>query len=513
MKHKNILEEKLENRDIRGRKGCFYTPEIWVKLSQKYLSDVFGKDWQNEYYLWDCCAGTGNLLVGLTNKYTVWASTLDKQEVEGICKRIDNDIHLLENHVFQFDFLNDDFSKLPQDLQDIVNDPQKRKKLIIYINPPYAECGRAKKERLYNKSGVANTNKIYTQYAKNLGNARRELFAQFLIRIYREIPSCVIANFSTLKHLQSANFHTFRELFQAKIEKLFVVPAHTFDDVKGKFPIGFMIWKTNIEQPFTEIQADVYDKKGLLIGKKMIYNYDNQKYINDWIDEFKNKKNEIIGSLSCKLNDFQNANMVYVANAKLNLPVRCKYLNINAENLIPACIYFTVRKIIPATWLNNRDQFLFPNSKWKKDIEFQNDCLAYTLFNNNISSKHGINHWIPFLECELHIRDAFDSHFILDFMSGKLISTVKREFSPESANVFDAGRKLWKYYHKQSNITVNASLYDMKMYFQIKNEKGRMKKKSEDEKYNKLIENLRNTLHILAQKMEPKVYEYGFLMR
>jgi hypothetical protein len=49
-------------------------------------------------------------------------------------------INLLENHVFQFDFLNDDFSKLPQSLQDIINDEGKGKKLIIYINPPYAEA-------------------------------------------------------------------------------------------------------------------------------------------------------------------------------------------------------------------------------------------------------------------------------------------------------------------------------------------------------------------------------------
>jgi tRNA1(Val) A37 N6-methylase TrmN6 len=56
-------------------------------------------------------------------------------------------INLLENHVFQFDFLNDDFSKLPQSLQDIINDDEKRKKLIVYINPPYAETDNRKNDR------------------------------------------------------------------------------------------------------------------------------------------------------------------------------------------------------------------------------------------------------------------------------------------------------------------------------------------------------------------------------
>ena len=35
--------------------------------------------------------------------------------------------------------------------------------------------------------------------------------------------------------------------------------------------------------------------------------------------------------------------------------------------------------------------------------------------------------------------------------------------------------------------------------------------KSEDETYTKLIADLREALKVLSQKIEPKVYEYGFL--
>jgi uncharacterized protein (DUF3820 family) len=61
-------QDLLVPQDVRERKGSFYTPRIWVELSQKYLADVFGEDWQEEYYVWDCAAGTGILLAGLTNK-------------------------------------------------------------------------------------------------------------------------------------------------------------------------------------------------------------------------------------------------------------------------------------------------------------------------------------------------------------------------------------------------------------------------------------------------------------
>lgn len=53
--------------------------------------------------------------------------------------RIKKGANLLDDHVFQFDFLNDDFTKLLKPLQEIINIPKKQKKLVIYINPPYAE--------------------------------------------------------------------------------------------------------------------------------------------------------------------------------------------------------------------------------------------------------------------------------------------------------------------------------------------------------------------------------------
>jgi hypothetical protein len=54
-------------------------------------------------------------------------------------------------------------------------------------------------------------------------------------------------------------------------------------------------------------------------------------------------------------------------------------------------------------------------------------------------------------------------------------------------------------------------LYDIREFFQGRNDKGRMNVKSTDEKYTELISNLRQTLSTLAVKIAPKVYEYEFL--
>ena len=103
-----IVERRdlLVPQDVRERKGSYFTPAIWVEKSQEYLADVLGENWQDEYYIWDCCAGTGNLLRGLSNKYNIWASTLDKADVDVMLQQIENGMNLLPTHVFQFDFLN-----------------------------------------------------------------------------------------------------------------------------------------------------------------------------------------------------------------------------------------------------------------------------------------------------------------------------------------------------------------------------------------------------------------------
>lgn len=520
----------LVPQDVRERKGSFFTPKRWVELSQQYLSEELGENWQDEYYVWDCAAGTGNLLNGLTNKYNIWASTLDAQDVSTMHDLISaNKLNLLEKHVFQFDFLNDSFDKLPQPLRDIINDEEKRKKLVIYINPPYKEAPQ------YGSKGqkAVEQSAINKKYAKKLGQGNRELFAQFFTRIYHEVPSVVLAEFSKLKILQGPHFVDFRNFFRAKLGRFFVVPADTFDNVSGNFPIGFMIWNTDIRENFSSKIADVYDKEGNFIEKKMYRAYDYCHYMNEWAKLYRATSGQttIIGKFPFKGNDFQNQNMVQIVQPNMKYNEAAGQFLINLNNIHIACIYFAVRKCIPATWLNDRDQFLYPNDSWKNDKEFQTDCLAYTLFTNNIQSEYGTNHWIPFTEQEVDAQEKFDSHFMTDYISGKNRhvkgsipdffnqSTTSSEqckplvFSPEAIAVMNAGRELWRYYHAQPEANPNAAFYDIRLHFQGRNDKGKMNNDSTDEQYTELLATLRQNLRVLARKIEPKIYEHGFLLR
>jgi len=445
--------------------------------------------------------------------------------------------------VFQFDFLNDDFSKLPKGLQEIINDPKRCKKLIIYINPPYAEAASSTTPTGtgQNKQDVATAHKTSEKYKPLIGRAINELFAQFLVRIYHLMPHAKLATFGTLKYVNSQNFIKFREYFQAEYKNGFVCRANTFDNVNGKFPIGFLIWDLAKKKKITDVKVDVYETDKLstqcrFTEEKLFYVNDKGKFIVDWIRKYFDKKGEKIGYLRFQGTDFQTSSNVFITSCPTENDIReSKITNVTMNNLIEMCIYFSVRYCIEATWINNGDQFLYPNNKYKTDLGFQNDCLAFALFHNKnrIQSKYGVNHWIPFMEAEIDAKDTLESHTLIRFITGKIIQNgysnlfereeekycIKREFSPEAKKVFDAGRELWRYYHTTISSpsgggrvgAVNASLYDIREYFQERNEKGKMNAKSDDEKYNELIENLRFALRILAKKIEPKVYEYGFL--
>jgi hypothetical protein len=377
----------LVPQNIREVKGSFFTPKIWADKSKKYLAKVFGDNWQEEYFVWDCAAGTGNLLVGLANKYNVWASDIDQGNVETMQSLIDIDEHLdlLPGHVFQFDFLNDSFEKLPEALRNIINDPEKRKKLIVYINPPYAEVSSLGETDTRGRKAGVNQSKTHDKYATLLGTAGREIFALFLTRIYFEISGSKIGEFSTLKSLNGSAFNKFRDFFKAELIKCFIVPANTFDNVSGQFPISFKILNTDKKETFKNIKVDIFDKYNNFIGNKIFYSVNKSQFINKWISGYKIEWKQNIGYMDgINGNDFQHNNIVYIINNKNLLP-NPRGIWINKINLLECSIYFFVRHCFEHTWINHNDQFLYPNDKYKTDTDFQNECLIYTLFHSKNS--------------------------------------------------------------------------------------------------------------------------------
>jgi len=538
--------------DERTFKGAYYTPLNVVDKAYDLLEKTLGANWQKDYYVWDMCCGVGNLEAKHSNHRHLFMSTLDQEDVNimkaaKICVSAER---------FQYDYLNDDITddgkidysltnKIPQTLQNILRDANEgKKKLLVLINPPYAEVGSA-----FNTSSKDNTAKTgvnktrFGQFGmKEFGKASNELFTQFVARIAKEIPNATLAMFSKMKYINAQTLQTFRCRWQAKYQAGLVVHSKSFEGLKGDFPIGFCIWKTsnrsqNIVFP-EEINCEVFNKDVKPIGEKKFYNAPNERYLATWIDRPEPNATEIVPlknaispatrttDLRCKFwsdgaigymrvnsNDMQQANDTSLFSSGYS---GGHGFYVNSENLSDLAVVFAVRKVVVHTWINDIDQFLQPICELSE--EFKNDCLVWMLFNgSNLTASANnlewngkkwniVNHFIPFTEEEVGANDRFESDFMVQYMEGKT-------FSNEAQAVLDEGKKIWAAYFKQTfNHKIREELklnrpdvgwYQIRQALKAQNESGNSVPFS--------FAAFETAYKALSEKLRPKVYEYGFL--
>jgi hypothetical protein len=543
----------LERRDSliltleRKFSGAFYTPLKIVDKAYDYLNNTLGKNWQKEYIVWDMCCGVGNLEVKHSNHRNIFMSTLDNEDVN-IMKS--NKV-CVASQKFQYDYLNDDITesgeidysltnKVPKELHKAIVEG---KKILVLINPPYAEATNSDNTagiNVGNKIGVAKTK--FAQYAmSNYGKATNELFTQFVARILKEIPNCTLAIFAKLKYVNAPNFEDFREHFKAKYKGGFIVHSKAFDGLKGNFPIGFLIWDLAKKQKLTSITTDVVNKMGLNMGSKSFYNLPIDTYLNKWISRPRANKQEVvplsnafsvytakarvntwsddaIAYMCTGVNDLQNTKLVFLLSSVAG---RGNGIYINKDNILKASAWFTICKIITPTWVNDRDQFLQPNKELSK--EFLLDCLVYMLFHNsnltasvdnlayNGKNYNLVNHFITFTEVEVGANGRFESPFMSDF-----IAKQSKALSREALNVMDAGKKLYQlYYQTNFNHKIREEFKLNKVdvgFYQIRKALNDFYNGAEKEQhYKELVNALKIHYTTLVEKLHPQVFDLGFL--
>ncbi len=541
--YRNYLLERRDSLiplDERSFKGAYYTPLKVVDKAYDKLADALGKNWQKEYIVWDMCCGVGNLEVKHSNHRNIFMSTLDEADVD-VMKATKTCVAATK---FQYDYLNDDITdegeidytltnKIPEALRAAIKEG---KKILVLINPPYAESGEGM--TLGNKKGVAKTKFAQTAMAK-YGKASNELFTQFVARIAKEIPNATLAMFSTLKYVNAPNFEKFRQNWNAKFLDGFIVHSKAFDGLKGNFPIGFLIWKTNQltenKTPITEIELEILDKKANPIGSKRFYNLPNDKFLTFWAKRPSANKQEVIplknaitpakakglwadnaiAHMLCDSNDFQNAGQTALFSSVQKIGHKGGFY-ITPQNLWQAAIVFSVRRLIKPTWINDRDQFLQPSKPLSE--EFKTDCLIWMLFNgSNLTASANdlewngkkwsiVNHFIPFTEAEVNAPDRFESDFMVQYLSDKILS-------PEAQAVLEEGKKLWQeYFFITDSYKIREELKLNRPdvgWYQIRN----ALKRRNEEGNNKIINfnNFEIMYKKLTEKLTPQVYELGFL--
>ena len=309
--YRNYLLERRDSLiplDERSFKGAFYTPLHVVDKAYDKLSETLGKNWQRDYIVWDMCCGVGNLEVKHSNHRNVFMSTLDQADVD-VMRATRTCVAATR---FQYDYLNDDINefgqidygltnKMPQALRDAIADANAgkpgAKKILVLINPPYAEAMNVDNitvsdgANAESKKSVSHTKIGLLMRGEDYGYAARELFVQFMARIAKEIPNATLAMFSTLKYVNAPNFENFRANWNAEFKDGFIVHSKAFDGLNGNFPIGFLIWQTNnyatSKTPIIDIEVDILDKNANPIGLKRFCNVPTNRFLSEWIKRVK----------------------------------------------------------------------------------------------------------------------------------------------------------------------------------------------------------------------------------
>lgn len=397
--------DRLVEESTRRRKGEFFTPTMFVDKSQEYITSVLGPDWRDEYVVWDCAWGTGNLTRDYQFK-ELYCSTLEQSDIDTANQAGYNPTAIK----FQFDFLNDDDSKLPAGLLAALSDP--KKKVLFYINPPYGTAKNGGSEDGNSKAGIADTLVGKLMREERWGAASQQLYAQFLYRIakYNENKNVVVAAFAPSLYKTGSSYSGFRANFYKKFEyqKGMLFCASHFSDTASSWGVDFSVW-TSGKETRDSLVVDVLDVNPTTHNvfkqaTKTLYNLDKATEASEWVrQEIKGKKTTtdipMLTSALCikdsgRGSAIQNAYGYMHSNGNNIMHnqtlvglystafAAANGFSVVAENTHKTTALFAARKLIERVWENSTDEYLAPNEQHPDYQQFVYDSFVYALFNN-----------------------------------------------------------------------------------------------------------------------------------
>lgn len=438
-----ITDRLIDDTD-RRRKGDFYTPSIWVDEAHKLLSKNLGDNWKEEYMVWDCAWGTGNLTRDYRFK-DLYCSTLHNEDLN-IGARYNKDACK-----FQYDFLNDDVEEF-EEIEDMIKSAlnmrktngdlanntlesvmnklratklykcapglidglmgwngKEKKKLLFFINPPYGTGSDMSSihSNKSGKSGIAFTN-IQRSMEKDKVNGRRNLYVQFLYRIYLLYKlfniEITIGLFSPSAVFNNDMAKSIRIFFENKvsIKDSFLLKASNFSDVSDTWGIAFSFWHGEGDHNYNIDVLDLDDKYEIKnIGNHLLKPIDKNIKALDWVrsnikynkvpmivqtsainthNKTRDIEDESLCQLMCNMNIVES-NLTKVTLIKGLTNANWAIISVHSDNFDKVMSYFTARRIIIPTYINSKDEYMIPNMNHPLYDKWQSDCIIYSLFN------------------------------------------------------------------------------------------------------------------------------------
>lgn len=542
------LCDRLIEDTNRRNKGEFYTPKLFVDYAHKMIEKYLGADWKERFVVWDNCAGTKNLTKDY-NFNELYCSTLENAELEMSAKYNTNSV------AFQFDFLNDSLDNIPMGLKNAL---EQNKPIVFLINPPYATANNMGTSST-SKKGVAKTMINEQMLNDNIGACSQNLYAQFLYRILLikkqyNLTNCHIALFCKPNFLSGTTYKSFRQhwLNEFSFTDGVLFNASHFDDCSDKWGINFSIWNCGVSTnkiDFIHTLIDVENNHIIEIGKKNIYNVDYSTTASDWAKkDIKGLKTYDAPQLSSGIKVKQEGrgklcknSLGYYVNVGNNIYknltdvflLTCTSsmgngISITDNNFDAVVTSFTARKLIIGNWINDKDEYIAPNTDHENWRTFVADSVVYSLFNtsSNQSSLRQIdykgNKWdikneFFFMSREqmMNLANENDNDDLYnDCLNGedrfvyRWLQEHSEELSPMAKSVLDKAIELvissmkYRPIFNEDNEQYQINNWDCSWY-QIK-AMLKVYMPNELKEFNELYK-------AFAEQLRPMVYELGFL--
>ena len=180
--------------------------------------------------MWDPAWGTGNLTRDYKFK-ELYVSTLNYSDIQTAEQMGYNP----EAVKFQGDFLNDPYEYLPQGLKRAI---ESGRKIIVLMNPPYGsvnDFNNVSKGGGNSKNEIENTMVKKQMNEDKFGLSVKNLYSQFVYRLYKMEGDINICLFSPPLFLTGMDFKPFRKFFLEKYDfsSGFIMDSSNFADVKS----------------------------------------------------------------------------------------------------------------------------------------------------------------------------------------------------------------------------------------------------------------------------------------
>ena len=401
----------------RRRQGAFYTPQLWVEEAHLEIEKVLGNDWKEECIVWDCCAGSGNL----TRDYDfddLILSSLTDIEVE-ILEEEQGDKALVK----QLDFLND---LIPDQIDlRLKTASSAGKRLVFLINPPYATAGIKGEE---SRAGVANTLVNKEMKKAKLGACSQQLYTQFLFQCEQIVSDYGFKNksmgvFCNPAFMTSSSFAKFRPFWYERYsyQSGFMFQASHFAGVKGSWGVSFTLWNegnTDINQNLPLTLKDQEDGSIISLGTKTLYVSDNRE-ASAWVREpardFKTfDAPQMASGLNIKTEGTMRGrqakeSLMYATLKSNNIMSALEFTFLTSscsaqgnggcsvlagESWRRAIALYSARKLVKGDWINDKDEYLIPQTELEGYDQWVDDCHVYALLHasNNMTAMRNVDY-------------------------------------------------------------------------------------------------------------------------